>query len=54
MSENMLAEQLRMGLDALNEIAPQVAKAHKALFDEYLKQGFTRDEAIQLIKGNQK
>lgn len=43
-------EAIKRLLPVLSEAAPEIAQMRKRMFDEYLKVGFTPDQALQLCK----
>lgn len=50
---NMIAalDSMFILLKALAENAPDIARAKRQLFDAYVHEGFTEQQAIELVKG---
>lgn len=40
---------LKMSAEAVLEIAPGIARAHRVVFDALVAEGFTAEQAIELI-----
>lgn len=49
-SESDLAEFLSLVAMATQEAAPQLAEAHWTLFEELTEQGFSEEQAIELMR----
>jgi len=48
--ENNIMEMFEMMFKMQTKIAPKLAKAIKKMVDAFQKEGFTRTEAIEIIK----